>query len=146
MNQTKTKFVGLNRVNEQLLMSALDPDRNDITVSSNRKYGDGMKTFEIREYFAKNNLGAEVFSLQRIELDHSFNMVLKIGTDVVSLDTTSAFNDTEHHFYDFVCTLERAMKQKIAIQNENKALEIAKKSMSAKDIQINSYLTNMLQR
>ena len=147
----------LNRVNMRLLLSALEPTREDIVVTKtegvgeNKKNADGITVGKTTTWAVKNKKGREIFSLkhENVEYDEKrfvrrgVRAILKIGTFYVVFYSKCSVSDAERFvFYD----LPAALANKMSAQKKEKKLQQDWKNMSPMDVAIKTYLENMLQK
>ena len=64
-------------LNKQLIVSALSPNRTDITVTKVLSYGNGIDVFKIVKWVVKNRYNQTVFLFQRENLKKSSSRILE---------------------------------------------------------------------
>lgn len=141
----------------RLLLSALEPKREDIVVTKTEDFGAGKKKVKgisvskTTTWVVKNKKGREIFSLkhENIECDEGcfvrrgVRATLKIDTFNVIFYSKCSVSDAEHFvFYD----LPVALTNKISAQKKEKKLQQDLKNMSPMDVAIKTYLENALQK
>ena len=127
----------LNKVNMNLLLSALDPKRKDIIVTEIC----GRYDSSPKEWHVKNAQGQEIFSLKSENVTHDderFEIQSRLLT--LQINGVSIVVDTEYYgdagwdtmiFLD--TDLREALDAKLCVQNKEQQLQDALKHMSAQD-------------
>ena len=156
----------INMVLWKTLLSALNPERKDITV--NRKRGEEkkwkvdktmdmmLKEYSFENYEVRNKNNELIFSFQKRfigttpvldipgRFSPQFAYTLKINDVTISYNVENQENEVS--LINFAPTLKTALDQKIQIQEYNAEYAQTIKNMSEKEKATLKYLANTLQR
>ena len=127
-------------LNKQLIVSALSPDRTDITVSKIHSYGNGIDVFKIVKWVVKNRYNQTVFLFQRENLKKSSRLTLKINDVDVATEVSKEYNGS------FLCKIEQMLQNKERQQNFLPICALARKIMSMHNGMVYDHLSTVLQR
>jgi len=126
-------------LNKQLLISALSPDRPDITVSKIHSYGNGIDVFKIIKWVVRNKHNQTVFVFQQEKLKTSWRLTLKINdVDIMTENIKKQDSNT------FLCKIEQLLRNKEHQQKFVHITTLARTLMSTRNGIVYDYLQNVL--
>ena len=127
-------------LNKQLIVSALSPNRTDITVTKVHSYGNGIDVFKIVKWVVKNQHNQTVFLFQRENLKKSSRLTLKINEIDVATEVSKGYNGS------FLCKIEQLLQNKERQQKFLPICALARKIMSVHNGMVYDHLSTVLQR